>query len=95
MTSSCSFVFRLYDIGRLLAHPFFAVIGFALLCSKSMSFTLSRVSSTGLMPVSMLIWSLMDRLFLALAIIIRSLSLDGKLMFLASGLYLGMFHVIA
>jgi len=92
----CSFslAVRVSSSGKVLALPFFAVVGLTVLWSRSRSLTLSRASSTGLNPVSMLSCSFIPRSFPALAMSICIFSLVGSAMFFASGLYLGMFHAM-
>lgn len=85
MMRSCILWFRFSDTFRVLGAPCLAVIGLMTLCSVSMSFTLSRHSSTGLKPVSILIESFRAKGLLALAMSIFSFSLVGSLMFWASG----------
>jgi len=92
----CSWILvvRFWLSGTVLALPFLAVVGLTVLWSRSMSFTLSRVSSTGLNPASMLSWSFIDRSFPALDTSIRSFSLVGSGMFRASWVYFGICHWI-
>ena len=94
MMYSWIFSVRLWDIGMVLGLPLLAVVGLTVLCSRSMSFVLSLVSSTGLSPVSMLSCSFIERRFPAFAISICIFSLVGSAMFLASSLYMGIFHCI-
>jgi len=78
----------------VLGFPLFAVVGFTALWSRSKSLTLSFVSSTGLNPVSMLSCSFVDSKYPASAMSICIFSLVGSVMFFASSLYFGMFHVM-
>jgi len=81
---SCSLVVRFAVIGMVLGFPPLAVVGFTVLCSRSMSLTLRLHSSTGLSPVSMLSCSFVPSTVPALAISIKSFSLVGSATFLAS-----------
>ena len=86
MMCSSSFCFRLSDIGRVLGLPCLAVVGLTVLCSRSRSLTLSRISSTGLSPVSIFSVSLVDRTYPASAMSILIFSLVGSAMFFAGSL---------
>ena len=92
----CSWIFsvRVCDIGIVLGFPLLAVVGLTVLCSRSMSLTLSLVRSTGRSPVFMLSCSFIERSFPALAMSICSFSLVGSAMFLASSLYMGICHLM-
>ena len=90
----CKVVFRLLLILSFLGAPFFAVVGYMVLCSRSMSLTFRLHSSTGLSPVSIDICSFMLSMFLALLIIFSSFAFVGILICFASALYFGISHSI-
>ncbi len=91
---SCIVAVRFSDIFNVLGAPCFAVIGCTVLVAVSMSFTLSRHSSIGRKPVSLLSCSFVDVGFLAFAMSIWSFSVVGSVMSCASGWYSGIVHWI-
>ena len=86
MMWSCIAVCRLLDIFKVLDAPYFAVVGYMVFWSGSLSLTLRLHSSMGLKPVSLLILSLIDNILPAEAMSFSSFSLVGILIELASTL---------
>jgi len=76
----------------VLGLPFLAVDGLIVLVSKFVSLTFRLISSVGLSPVSIEIFSLTARLRLALDMSILSLSVVGIFGILLGCLYRGMFQ---
>jgi len=89
-----SAMFRLFVIFSVLGAPFLAVVGYIFLWFVSMSLTFRLHSSTGLMPVSLLILSLSDSLVLALAMSMSICCVVGIFLFCVFGLYFGICHCI-
>jgi len=94
MMWSCNAFCSLLEIFNALAEPCFAVVGYMIFWSKSMSLTFRLHSSIGLKTVSLLSVSLVAKVLPELAMSISSLSLVGILIALASGLYNGISHLI-
>ena len=69
MTCLCINEAKRLDIFTVLGLPFFAVVGYTKHRSRSMSFTFSMCTSTGLSPVSLLSVSLVANVFPDSAII--------------------------
>ena len=90
----CSAMFRFLVIFSVLGAPFFAVVGYMVLWSVSMSLTFRFISSIGRSPVSLLSLSFIDSFVLALAINISIFCVVGILLLCAFCLYFGMFHCI-
>ena len=80
----CNIICRLLLIFSVLGEPFFAVVGYMVLCSRSISLTFRLHSSNGLKPVSLLIVSLVDSVVRALAISMFTFSVVGILLIFAS-----------
>jgi len=73
--------------------PFFAVAGCSVLVSKFTSLTFKRITSIGLSPVSIEIFSRNARCFPACEISIFSFAVVGIFGILEGCLYNGIFHV--
>jgi len=89
-----SVAFRLLLTFNRLGAPCFAVVGYMVLCSRSMSLAFRLLSSIGLKPVSLLIVSFIDSIGLALAINDSICAFVGILIIFACCVYFGICHSI-